>query len=299
VSASPPVHVGKIVRKALAAWVKDGAPSMGAAISFYSLFAIAPILLMVIWIAGAFMSQDVVETHVLAQVRHLLGEEGSKAVSALLVSVSYAARGRFSTAAGVITLLIGATSVFAELRNALNRIWRTPPRASTRGLWALARTRLLSFGFILGVGLLLLVSLTAGAALETVGSWIGAFTTESRPVILGLNAILGLGLATLLFTMIFKYVPNQSIAWGDVWVGGFATAALFMVGKMVIVLFLGRVAFRSGYGIAGSFLVLLLWVYYSAQIFLLGAELTCQYAFEHGSRRQVEPARVTSPGPSL
>jgi membrane protein len=282
--ASRPVKIGKIARQALVAWFKDGAPSMGAAISFYSLFAIAPILLIAIWVAGAFVGPQVVAPHVLEQVRYLLGDEASKAVSALLVSVSYATRGGYSAAAGILTLLIGATSVFAELQNALDRIWHTPQRDRARSVWRLLRARLLSFGFILGVGFLLLVSLTAGAALEMLAGWIGAFTTEWRPVALALNAVLGFVLSILLFAMIFKYVPNQSIPWSDVWVGSVVTAALFMTGKLLIVLFLGRVAFRSAYGIAGAFLVLLLWVYYSAQIFLLGAEFTCQYAFEHGSK---------------
>jgi membrane protein len=282
------MNFGSIVRESLVCWFKDGAPSMGAAISFYSLFAIAPILLIVIWSAGAFVGPDVVQTHVLNQMRYLLGDESSRAVSALLVSVSYAARGSYSTAASLVALLIGATSVFAELQNALNRIWRTPARDTMHSLWGLLRARLLSFGFILGIGFLLLVSLTAGAALEAIGSWLGSFAADWRGLALVLNAALGFMLSTLLFAMIFKYVPRQTIAWGDVWVGGLVTAALFMTGKLFVVLFLGRVAFRSAYGLAGSFLVLLLWVYYSAQIFLLGAEFTCRFAYAHGSRRARE-----------
>lgn len=276
--------LGKIVRRTLASWLKDGAPGMGAAISFYSLFAIAPILLMVIWVAGIFVGPEVVKAHVLGEMRYLLGDTGSEAVAALLISVSYATRGGYATAAGILTLLISATGMFAELQNALRRIWGSPPRGTRENLWQLLRTRVLSFGFLLGVGFLLLISLTAGAVLEAFGAWIGAFTADWRWVVLGFNALLGFTLSTLLFAMLFKYVPpDQKVSWRDVWVGSIVTAALFLIGKLLIVTFLSRFAFRSAYGIAGSFLVLLLWVYYSTQIFLLGAEFTHKYALAHRS----------------
>jgi membrane protein len=276
------VSLWKIVRDALASWLKDGAPGMGAAISFYSLFAIAPILLMVIWVAGMFVGPEVVKAHVLGEMRDLLGETGSEAVAALLVSVGYATRGGYATAAGILTLVISASGMFAELQNALRRIWSSPPRGTRESLWQLLRTRVLSFGFLLGVGFLLLISLTAGAVLEAFGAWMGAFTVDWRWVVLGFNALLGFTLSTLLFAMLFKYVPpDQKIRWRDVWVGSIVTAALFLIGKLLIVTFLSRFAFRSAYGIAGSFLVLLLWVYYSTQIFLLGAEFTHKYALAH------------------
>jgi len=231
-----------------------------------------------------FAGPQVVKAHVLGEMRALLGDTGSEAVAALLISVGYATRGGYATAAGVLTLLISATGMFAELQNALRRIWRTPPRDTRENLWQLLRTRLLSFGFLLGVGFLLLISLTAGAVLEAFGAWIGAFTVDWRRVVLGFNALLGFALSTALFAMLFKYVPpDQKISWRDVWVGSIVTAALFLIGKLLIVTFLSRFAFRSAYGIAGSFLVLLLWVYYSSQIFLLGAEFTHQYALAHRS----------------
>ena len=240
---------------------------------------------MVIWVAGMFVGPESVKPHVLAEMRGLLGDTGSEAVAALLVTVGYATRGGYATAAGILTLLISATGVFAELQNALRRIWRSPARGTRGNLWQLLRTRLLSFGFLLGVGFLLLVSLTAGAVLELFGAWIGAFTADWRRVVLGFNALLGFALLTLLFATIFKYVPpDQKIAWRDVWVGSIVTATLFLIGKLLIVTFLSRFAFRSAYGITGSFLVLLLWVYYSTQIFLLGAEFTHQYALATAPR---------------
>jgi membrane protein len=279
-----PADIGRVVRQSLVSWFKDDAPSMGAAIAFYTLFAIAPILLIVMWTAGKFIGADIVQDHILAQMRILLGDPGAEAVRDLLLSAKYSARSGFSTAAGVVAVFIAATSVFAELQNALHRIWRTPPRTIVQGLWHAVRARLLSFGLVLGVGFLLLVSLVASAGLEWFGSWIGNFLADWRGLVLVLDTLLGLGIATVLFALIYKYVPREEIAWGDVWVGGFVTASLFTAGKLVIVVYLGKVALASAYGVAGSFLVLLLWVYYSAQIFLLGAEFTRNFAYEHGSR---------------
>jgi membrane protein len=277
----------KIVHRSLVSWFKDEAPSMGAAIAFYTLFSIAPILLIVVWVAGAFFAPDAVQAHVLTQMKILLGDAGAAAVRTLLVSARYGVGNGWSTAVGVVTLLIGATSVFAELQNSLNRIWRTPTPKDNLGVWRVVRSRLLSFGLVLGVGFLLLVSLVVSAALESVGSWLGAFIADWHDLVVGLDIALGFAIATVLFAMIYKYVPREQITWGDVWIGALVTASLFTLGKMVIVVYLGRVAFSSAYGVAGSFLVLLLWVYYSAQIFLLGAEFTYSYACERGSRARL------------
>ena len=274
----------QVIRQSLVSWFKDDAPSMGAAIAFYTLFAIAPILLIFIWVAGEFIRPDIVQRDILAQLRVLLGDAGAEAVRDLLRSTKYSGRSGFSTAAGIVAVFIGATSVFAELQNALHRIWRTPPRSMAEGLWQVLRARLLSFGMVLGIGFLLLVSLIASAALEGLGSWLGSFVAQWHGLVLTLDVLLGFMIATILFAMIFKYVPREQIVWGDVWVGALVTAVLFSAGKWMIVVYLGRVAFASAYGVAGSFLVLLLWVYYSAQIFLLGAEFTCNFAYQHGSR---------------
>jgi membrane protein len=276
--------IKNIVSRSLISWFKDEASSMGAAIAFYTLFSIAPILLIVIWIAGAFITPQAVQTHVLTQMQMLLGKTGAEAVQTLLASARYSGKNGFSTAIGIVTLLVGATSVFAELQNSLNRIWHTPNAKGNQGVWLALRGRLLSFGLVLGVGFLLLVSLIVSAGLEGLGTWLGVFMADWHTVVLGLDVILGFGITTVLFAMIYKYVPREQITWGDVWVGALVTASLFMIGKLVIVVYLGRVAFASAYGAAGSFVVLLLWVYYSAQIFLLGAEFTYSFAYEHGSR---------------
>jgi membrane protein len=283
-----PAGLLQVIRHSLVSWFEDDAPSMGAAIAFYTLFAIAPILLIFIWVAGEFIRPDIVQQDILAQLRILLGDAGADAVRDLLGSAKYGGRSAFSTAAGILAVFVGATSVFAELQNALHRIWRTPPRSVAEGLWHVLRARLLSFGLVLGIGFLLLVSLVASAALEGLGSWLGTFIAQWHDLVFTLDVLLGFALATVLFAMIFKYVPREEITWGDVWVGALVTALLFSAGKWLIVVYLGRVAFASAYGVAGSFLVLLLWVYYSAQIFLLGAEFTRNFAYEHGSRA---PAR--------
>jgi membrane protein len=274
-----------IIRRSLASWFKDEASSMGAAIAFYTLFSLTPILLIVIWIASAFIAPDAVQQQVFTQMRMLLGDTGAAAVHSLLVSARYGGNNAWSTAVGVVTLLIGATSVFAELQNSLNRIWRTPSAPGVQGVWHALRSRLLSFGLVLGVGFLLLVSLITSATLETVGTWLGTFIADWHELVVGLDVAIGFAIATVLFAMIYKYVPREEITWRDVWVGALVTASLFTLGKLVIVVYLGRVAFASAYGAAGSFLVLMLWVYYSAQIFLLGAEFTYSYAYERGSRR--------------
>jgi membrane protein len=275
----------RIIRRSLVSWFKDEASSMGAAIAFYTLFSLTPILLIVIWAASAFIAPDAVQAHVMTQMQMLLGETGAAAVKTLLVSARYGGNNAWSTAVGVVSLLIGATSVFAELQNSLNRIWHTPSVRGRQGLWQAARSRLLSFGLVLGVGFLLLVSLIISAGLENIGSWLGNVISDWHALAVAIDTAMGFAIATVLFAMIYKYVPREEITWGDVWVGALVTSSLFTLGKLVIVVYLGRVAISSAYGAAGSFLVLMLWVYYSAQIFLLGAEFTYGYACENGSRQ--------------
>jgi len=279
-----PLELGKIIFKSCVSWFRDDAPSMGASIAFYTLFAVTPILLIVIWAAGKFIAPEIVQAHILEQLRLLLGGTGEAAVGSLLTSARAGERGGLSTALGLIALFFGATSVFAELQNALQRIWRTPPLGVAQGLWQVVRGRLLSFVLMIGVGFLLLVSLVATAGIQGLKPWLSAYVGHWRGLMFALDGLLGFGLATLLFAMIYKYLPREEIAWGDVWVGSAVTAGLFTAGKWMIVFYLGRASFTSIYGVAGSFLVFLLWVYYSAQIFLLGAEFTRNFAYEQGSR---------------
>jgi membrane protein len=275
-----------IGQKVVAAWVAHDASSTGAALAFYTLFAIAPIVVIAVGLASAFLGSDVANTHVLDQIRGLIGDTGASAVQALLAGLDQRRKSGGMAAISIVTLVIGATSVFGELQTALNVIWSTPADRTDGGIWQFLRRRFLSLGMILGVGFLALVSLLASAALTILGSWIGSFTPEWQSVLSVLNLIVGFLLITLLFALIYKYVPKETIAWGDVWIGSLVTAGLFEMGKSLIGLYLGRNSLTSAYGAAGSFVVLLLWVYYSAQIFLLGAEFTCVFAYRHGSRLQ-------------
>jgi membrane protein len=282
-----------LVRDSVSAWLQHNASSLGAALAFYTLFSIAPILVIAVAIAGYVFGPNVAETHLLQQMQGLLGDSGATAIQGLLASAHQSNKKGFAAAIGIGTLLIGATSVFGELQNTLDYIWKTPPRDDAVAWWRMLRSRMLSFGLILGVGFLLLVSLVASAALAALGSWLGSFLAQWQLILPVLDLLLSVAMSTVLFAMIYKYVPKEQIDWGDVWIGGLATACLFTIGKLLIGFYLGRSSFSSAYGAAGSIMVLLLWIYYSAQIFLLGAEFTHVFTYSHGSRSQ---ARATPAG---
>ena len=270
-----------LLKETANSWSADYAPSMGAALSYYTLFSIAPLLLIVIGIAGLVFGADAARGEIFGQLAGLIGAEGAKAVEGLLAAADRPAQGILATIVGVLTLLLGATTVFGELQNALDRIWRAPAREESKGWWNLLRTRLLSFGMILGVAFLLMVSLVLSAAIAALGKWWGAVEAVAHV----LEVVLSFGLSTVLFALIYKYIPRVHVSWHDVWIGAAVTAALFAVGKFLIGLYLGKSSVASAFGAAGSFVVLMLWVYYSAQIFLFGAEFTWVYAHEYGSRR--------------
>jgi membrane protein len=272
-----------VARDTVSEWVKHNASSLGAALSFYTLFSIAPILVIAMAVAGAIFGPPVAESHVLEQMRSLLGEAGAAAMQSLLSSAHQSGQKGFAAAVGVVTLLVGATSVFGELQNTLDYIWKSPQKDGV-AWWRILRARILSIGLILGVGFLLMVSLLFSAALAALGAWLGTFMVRWSIVLPALDLVLSLGLITVLFAAIYKYVPREEIAWGDVWIGGLVTACLFSIGKLLIGLYLGRSSLSSAYGAAGSIMVLLLWIYYSAQIFLLGAEFTHVFTYTVGSR---------------
>jgi membrane protein len=272
-----------LFKDTISEWIKHNASSLGAALSFYTLFSIAPILVIAMAVAGSIFGAHVAEDHVLDQMRGLLGDAGAAAVQNLLSSAHQSGLKGIAAGLGVVTLLVGATSVFGELQNTLDYIWKSPQKDSV-AWWRIVRSRILSVGLILGVGFLLMVSLLISAALAALGAWFGTFMAQWSVVLPALDLILSLGLTTVLFAMIYKYVPRESIAWGDVWIGGLVTACLFSVGKLLIGQYLGRSSLSSAYGAAGSIMVLLLWIYYSAQIFLLGAEFTHVFTYALGSR---------------
>ena len=286
-----PKEAWPLLKQAVKAWSDDYAPSMGAALSYYTLFSIAPLLLIVIAVAGWVFGEQAVRGELTGGLQYLMGEEGAKGIESLLASVSDPKEGIIATVIGVLVLLLGATTVFGELQNALDRIWRAPAREEIGGVWRLLRSRLLSIGMILGIAFLLMVSLVLDAVLQTLGKLWG--TGPLQVIGQALNLAVGFGLTTTIFAMIYKLIPRAKIQWPDVWVGAAVTALLFTVGKFLIGLYIGRSAVASSFGAAGSLVVVMVWVYYSAQIFLLGAEFTWVYAHTHGSRRgQPRPGRA-------
>jgi membrane protein len=272
-----------VVKDTVSEWIKHNASSLGAALAFYTLFSIAPILVIAMAVAASIFGAHAAEAQVLDQMRGLLGQAGAAAVQSLLSSAHESGLKGVAAAIGVVTLLVGATSVFGELQNTLDYIWKSS-QESSMVWWRILRSRMLSIGLILGVGFLLMVSLLFSAALAAVGAWFGTFMVQWSVILPIADLFLSLGLTTVLFAMIYKYVPREDIAWGDVWIGGFVTACLFSAGKLLIGQYLGRSSLSSAYGAAGSIMVLLLWIYYSAQIFLLGAEFTHVYTYALGSR---------------
>ncbi|CAN7687090.1 YihY/virulence factor BrkB family protein [Variovorax sp. LjRoot290] len=282
-----------LCRKAVMAWVDDYAPSMGAAISYYTIFSLAPLLVIVIAIAGALFGREAAQGQIVAQVSGLVGREGAVAVESLLRSVDEPGKGLVAGLISMVVLLIGATTVFAELQSALDRMWHVPEREKPSGVWAVLRARLLSFGLILGLAFLLMVSLLVSAALAAFGSWFGGLVPGWELMLQSLNVLISLGIVTVLFAMIFKLMPTARIAWRDVWIGAGVTAVLFKLGKLAIGLYLGKSGVNESFAAAGSLVVLVAWVYYAAQIFLLGAEFTKVYANEHGSVSGVKAVAAT------
>ena len=240
-------------------------------------------------VAGLVFGQEAARGEIVFQLGGLVGEEGARAVEELLKSASRPGSSLLAAIVGFATLLIGATSVFAELQSSLDRIWRVPAPQQSFGVLALLRARLLSFGMVIAMGFLLLVSLVIGAALSALDKWSGAMIPGSAVLLSLLNIAFGFVVTTLLFAMAYRILPRVRVAWADVWIGAIVTAALFTIGKYLIGLYLGRAGVSSGFGAAGSLVIILLWVYYSAQIFLLGAEFTWVFAHTRGSRAGTTP----------
>jgi membrane protein len=271
--------------KAGNAWIDDHAQSMGAALSYYTVFSLAPLLLIAISVAGLVFGREAAQGAVVDQLQGLIGRQGSEAIQDLLKNVSKPSEGVIATITGVVVLVIGATSVFAELQDDLNRIWQVPTPRKVSSWWAWLRTRILSIGLILAMGFLLLVSLAASAAFDAFAAWSTSPIAGWEPLVHAINLVLSFALTTALFALIYRFMPQATIEWRDVGIGASVTAALFALGKTLIGLYIGKSALASGFGAAGSLAVLLAWVYYSAQIFLFGAEFTWAYAHAFGSRQ--------------
>jgi membrane protein len=267
-----------LVRQAGVGWVDDRAPTMGAALAFYSAFSLAPLLIIVIALAGVVFGDAAARGAIVAQLAGVVGAPAAEAVEALLKANRDSRTGMFATILGSVTMLIGATTILVELQDDLDYIWKAPRRAGS-GLLSILRARILSLAMILAIGFLLLISLVLNGAVGILEIYSQSRFPGPALVLLPLwNILLSTGATTVLFAMLYKWLPNAPIAWKDVWIGAFITAMLFAIGRFAIGLYLGRSATASAYGAAGTLIVLLLWLYYSAQVFLFGAEFTCIHA---------------------
>jgi membrane protein len=288
--------IGSLLRETAEGWIDDYAPSMGAALAYYTMFSLAPLLLIAIAVAGLVFGQDAANGEVLGQLRGLMGETGAQVVQTMLESARLPGESLVATLVGVLLLLVGATTVLAELQSSLDRIWmkthQLPPKGEggLAGVWTWLRTRLLSLSMILAIGFLLMVSLLMSAALSAMNRWLGPGAPGWETLASWLNFIISFSLVAFMFALIYKLLPRVAVAWQDVWIGAVVTALLFTVGKSLIGLYIGTSGVASAFGAAGSLAVLLIWVYYSAQVFLLGAEFTWAYAHRYGSMR--DSARI-------
>jgi len=277
-------NLGSVLKCTVTEWLEHRASSKGAALAFYTLFSMAPILVLVLAIAGWFYGPQAARGQLFNELRGLVGAQGAEAVQLVLAGARNKEEGRLATLAAGALLLFGATSVFAELKASLDDIWQVPPLVHGNA-WDAIRTRLLSFGMILVLAFLLMVSLVVSAALTVLENLWDAYWRDAGMVLTGVNFIISYIVIAALFGVIFKLLPRVRLSWHDVTIGALGTAALFTLGKYLIGAYIGNSGVTSSFGAAGSMIALLLWVYYSAQIFFLGAEFARQYALQLGSLR--------------
>jgi len=276
-----------VLVQSLISWIDHRAASKGAALAFYTLFSLTPILVLAIAVAGYVFGAEAAQGEIVSQVQDLVGPNGAQAIQALLAAAQNPASGMVATLIASVLLLLGATSVFAELKGSLDELWGIgKPCRSPFGL--LLRTRLLSFGLVLVLAFLLLVSLVVSAALAILERYAHGMMGSSAAAIATISSFISFGVIACMFAIIYKTLPDAPLSWRDVWIGAAFTAGLFSLGKYAIGLYLGNSGVASSFGAAGSLIALLLWVYYSAQIFFLGAEFTRHYALWFGSLRHAE-----------
>ena len=285
----------KVIWKLLSAtftkWTEDHAQRLGAALAFYTVFSLAPILLIVIAMAGLVFGQEAAEGHIIGQIQELVGDDSAKAIQGMLAYARRPSTSIIATGVALATLLLGATSVFAQVQDALNVIWGVETK-SGRGIIQIIKDRFISFVAVLGSGFLLLVSLVLSAALAAVGHTLESLLPAPELILQVVNFLLSFVVITLLFAMIYKLIPDVLNNWRDVWVGAGMTSLLFTIGKSLIGLYLGKSEIGLAYGAAGSLIVVLLWVYYASQIFLFGAEFTAVYAAFRGAQLKPTPNAI-------
>jgi membrane protein len=280
-----------------ASW-EDDVPRLGASLAYYTLFAIAPVLLVATAIAGLAFGPQAVRGEIVGQIDYLVGREGARAVQSLLEGASQRRAGLIATIVGSVTLVLAATGAFLELQTALNTIWRVKPNPTNATFTAFVMDRVRSFGLVVAIGFLLLVSLAVSAALAALGTWLERVSPGMPLVWNAMNVVVSLVVITALFTLLYAFLPDVKLRGRDVVVGAFVTAILFTIGKQLIGFYLGQSTTASTYGAAGSVIVLLLWVYYSSQVVLVGAEFTRIYTQRQGRRPRPEPFAMKDPDAS-
>jgi membrane protein len=274
-----------LLGQAGAAWLADNAPRLGAALAFYTLFSLAPVLIVAVSVAGFVFGEKAAQGEIVRQFQGLMGTQGATAIETIIQSTNRPALGVFATTLGLLAILVGASGAFNELQDALNTIWKVDSR--TKSFWTVtSRQRFFSLGLVVATGFLLLTSLVVTAALSAAARFVSNFLPMSVILLESINFVFSFGIITILFALILKFIPDTTIPWRDVWMGAAVTSFLFTVGKVVIGFYLGHSAFTSAYGAAASLVIFLIWIYYSAQILLFGAELTHVYALKYGSRME-------------
>ena len=269
-----------LTKGSVLSFIDDGALSRGAAIAYYTIFSLGPVLLIVVAVAGLVFGEDAARGALDDQLRGLMGDQAAEAVQTMIKSASNRGSGILATVLGLGALIVTASGVFLEMQASLNAIWKAEPPA---GLTAMLRARAASLGLVAALGFMLMVSLVISALLSALGTMLKSFLPETEFLLQAVNFLVSFGLITVLFAAIYKVLPDKNLSWRDVIVGAAVTAFLFTVGKTAIGLYIGSSSVASSYGAASAFVIVLLWIYYSAQIFLLGAEFTKVYAAQHGS----------------
>jgi membrane protein len=287
----------QLLKRTYAKWNEDHAPGLGAALAYYTVFSLAPLLMIVIAIAGLVFGQEAAQGQIIGQIQGLVGEESAKAIQSMIEEARKPAAGILATVIATVMLLVGATGVFAQLQESLNIIWQVPEK-SGEGLWKMLKDRFISLMAVLGAGFLLLISLVISAGLSAVGATLAHVLPGPEFVLQILNFLVSFAVVTLLFAMMYKLLPDKPVRWGDVWIGASITSLLFTIGKFFIGLYLGKSDVGVAYGAAGSLVVILIWVYYASQIFLFGAEFTAVYAESRETKVAPTP-QAQEPGGTL
>jgi membrane protein len=283
----------RLIRETYSEWKEDNVPLHAAALAYYTIFSLAPLLLIAIAVAGAAFGEEAARGELVSQVQGLVGKEGAIAIQAMIENASQPGSGGvLSTVIGFLLLMLGASGVFGQLQMALNTIWKAEPKPG-RGFRRYLIARFLSFAMVLVIGFLLLVSLLLSSFLVAAGSSFNRLMPGLPVLGQGLELLISLGVITLLFASIYKYLPDVRVPWRDLWVGAVATSVLFNLGKTAIGLYIGNSSFSSTYGASGSLVVLLIWIFYSAQILLIGAEFTKVYS--RNQRKTRKPTQQALP----